>query len=81
MRSVLNRFLWEESGHLIKGVTALVGAAGAIVLAVGATADQDALVWIGAVVLALAFVNGGFIEHTKIDYPMLKRLDDLEAKQ
>lgn len=81
MRSILNRFLREESGHLIKGVTALLGAAGAIVLAVGVTGDTDALVWIGAIVVAVAFINGGFIEHTQLDYPVLKRLDELEAKQ
>jgi len=81
MRSVLNRLLREESGHMIKAITAMLGAAGAIVLAVGITGDNDALVWIGAVVVAVAFVNAGFIEHTKIEYPVLKRLDDLEAKQ
>ncbi len=81
MRSILDRLLHEESGHLIKGVTAILGAAGAIVLAIGVTGDTDALVWIGAIVLAVAFINAGFIEHTQLDYPVLKRLDDLEAKQ
>ena len=81
MSSILARLVREESGHLIKVVTALLGAVGVIVLAVGITGDSDALVWIGAAVVAVAFVNAGVVEHTQLEYPVFKRLDDLEAKQ
>ncbi|MDA1004454.1 MAG: hypothetical protein O3B31_14105 [Chloroflexi bacterium] len=59
----------------------MLGAVGAIVLAVGATGDNDTLVWIGGVVVALAFLNSGFIEHTKMDYPLYRRVDELEKSR
>jgi hypothetical protein len=75
----LQRLATEEDGHLVVGVTGLLGAAGAIVLAVGATIDIDVLVWAGAVVVAAGSINGTFREHTQVTYSILDRLDRLEG--
>ncbi len=79
MRALLQRLLTEESGHLAVAATGLLGAAGAIVLAVGATNANDVLVWIGAAVLVAAYINGSTGEHRQVTYPILARLDELEG--
>jgi len=80
MLALIRRLFHEESGHNVRAATGLLGAPGAIVLGVGASAGNDVLIWIGAVVVALAFINVSFIEHVRYDYPLLERIEDLEAK-
>ncbi|MEE8421432.1 MAG: hypothetical protein V3S31_01500 [Dehalococcoidia bacterium] len=79
MRAFLRRLLTEESGHMVIAATGLVGAAGAILLAVGVTGDTDVLVWIGGGVMAVAFLNGSIREHQLVDYEIFARLDELEG--
>lgn len=81
MRSLTARMRREEDGHVWRGVTALLGAAGAIVLTLGVTGANDTLAWIGGVVVALAFLNSGFMEHSKMDYPLYRRVDELEKSR
>lgn len=79
MRAFLRRLHTEESGHLIVAATGLIGAAGAILLAAGATTDTDVLAWIGGGVMAAAFLNGSIREHTEVTYGIFARLDELEG--
>lgn len=79
MRAFLRRLHTEESGHLIVAATGLIGAAGAILLAAGATTDTDVLAWIGGGVMAVAFLNGSIREHTEVTYGIFARLDELEG--
>lgn len=78
LRSVITRAMWEEDGHLWRLITGVLGAVGAIRLAVGATGGNDTVTWIGGVVVALAFLNSAFLEHSRMDYPIYHRLDELE---
>jgi hypothetical protein len=68
----------DERGHTAPLVPALVGAAGAIVLAIGAAADSDIAAIIGGIVLAVGLLATTLVYHTAIDYPIFRRLDDLE---
>lgn len=69
----------EETGHAVAGLAALIGAAGAIVLAIGAMNDNDATTIIGGIVLAVGVLGSGLLEHMTIDYKIFERLNRLES--
>ncbi len=67
-----------EEGHTQPLVTTLLGAVGAIVLAVGAAEDSSIAAYIGGIVLGLGLLATPVVAHITIDYEIFKRLDDLE---
>ena len=69
----------DESGHALAGLAALVGAAGAIVLAIGAMNDNDATTIIGGIILAAGVLGVGLLEHMTVDYKIFDRLNKLES--
>jgi hypothetical protein len=71
----------DESGHALAGLASLVGAAGAIVLAIGAMNDNDATTIIGGIVLAAGVLGAGLLEHITIDYGIFERLTKLEGEK
>jgi len=78
LRKVLQTASADERGHAAPLVPALVGAAGAIVLAVGVAADSDVAAVIGGIVLAAGLLATTAVYHIAIDYPIFRRLDNLE---
>ena len=72
LRSGLRRVHREESGHTAPLVSFLLGAAGAIVLTIGAVADQDVVTIIGGVLVALGFLAIGIWAHIQVQYPTLR---------
>jgi hypothetical protein len=67
-----------EEGHAAPLLPALVGTAGAIVLAIGAAADSSVTAVIGGVVLAVGLLGTTVLHHLTIEYDLFKRLDNLE---
>ena len=80
MVRMLERLMREEQGHAQAGVGTLVGAIGAILLAIGAAGETDWLIWVGGVVLALGIIAAGLLHHTVVDYELYGRLEKLEGK-
>jgi len=69
-----------EEGHGAPLIGALIGGAGAILLALGAAGDRGALAIIGGVALAVGLVAMLVIQHTRVEWDMMARLDKLEKK-
>ena len=69
-----------EEGHGMPLVGALIGAAGAILLAIGAANDTGALAIIGGIVLAVGLFAALIIQHMTVEYGIFGRLDELEKK-
>ncbi len=67
-----------EEGHAAPIPGALVGGAGAILLAIGAANDTGVLTIIGGVVLAIGLVATLLLQHVGVEYPIYRRLDDIE---
>lgn len=78
LRRVLQTANADERGHAAPLVPTLVGAVGAIVLAVGVAADSDVAAIIGGIVLAVGLLATTVVTHTVIDYLIFRRLDNLE---
>jgi hypothetical protein len=68
----------REDGHALPAVGSLIGAAGAIALAIGACDNRDWLTILGGIVLAVGIVAGGVLEHMGVDYGIFGRLEKLE---
>ena len=68
-----------EEGHALAGVASVVGAAGAIVLAIGAMTDNDATTIIGGIVLAAGIFAVNLLEHMTVDWNIFARLEKLEG--
>ena len=69
-----------EEGHGLPLVGALIGAAGAILLAIGAANDTGVLSIVGGIVLAVGLMAMLVIQHTTVEYGIFGRLDELEKK-
>ena len=67
-----------EEGHGAPIPGALLGGAGAILLAIGAANDKDVLTIIGGIVLAVGLMATLLLSHMMIEYGIFKRLDDIE---
>ena len=78
--ATLTRLHREEAGHLAPTLATLLGAPGALLLAVGAAVDADVVTIIGGVVLALALVAAGSLAHVGVEYPLMRRVDELEKR-
>ena len=71
----------DESGHVATGVGALPAVAGAILLGIGAANDTGWLAIAGGIVAGLGIVFYDLVRHTRIDYGIYRRLDELEGKR
>ncbi|MEX0750047.1 MAG: hypothetical protein WD359_04485 [Dehalococcoidia bacterium] len=69
-----------EEGHATAGIGTVIGAAGAIMLAIGAAGDTDWLTITGGIVLAIGVIAAGVLHHQVVDYDLFGRLDKLEGK-
>jgi hypothetical protein len=80
MREHLARAHDDEAGHAVPGLASLVGAAGAVVLGIGAANDSGAIAVIGGIVLAVGFLAYTLLDHMNVDYNVFGRLEKLEGK-
>ncbi len=69
-----------DEGHGMPVIGVLIGAVGAILLAIGAANDTGALTIIGGVVLAVGLLATLVIQHMAVEYDIFARLDKLEKK-
>jgi hypothetical protein len=68
----------RRTGHAAPLALTLVGAAGAIVLAISVAADSDVAAIIGGIALAAGLLATTIVSHMDVDYPIFRRLDNLE---
>lgn len=76
----INQTIKSEEGHAQPGIATLIGAAGAILLAIGAANDTGVLTIIGGIVLAVGLVAAPVVQHMIVDYDVFGRLEKLEKK-
>ncbi len=69
-----------EEGHAAPIPGALLGGAGAILLAIGAANDTGALAIAGGIVLAVGLMATLLLSHVTVEYGIFKRLDDIEKQ-
>jgi hypothetical protein len=78
LRSIA-RNLRSEEGHAGPGVAALVAAAGAVILGIGAAGDD--LGWlavVGGIVLGAGVLAALVLDHMQVEYNIFERLEKLE---
>ncbi len=68
----------SEEGHAAPLLLAIVAAAGAIALGIGASEDSSIVAIVGGVVLGLGVIGAIAADHLTIDYEIYNRLDELE---
>jgi hypothetical protein len=69
----------SEEGHAGPAVSALVAAAGAVVLGIGAAGDD--LGWlavVGGIVLGVGVLAALILDHMQVEYNIFERLEKLE---
>jgi membrane protein YdbS with pleckstrin-like domain len=76
----LLKMLRGEDGHAGPVPAALLAAAGAIVLGVGAANGTGWLAVVGGVVLALGILATLVLNHVTVEYDMYARLEVLEKR-
>ena len=69
-----------EEGHGMPLIGAVIGAVGAVLLAIGAANDTGVLSIVGGIVLAVGLIAMLVIQHMAVEYGILDRLDKLEKK-
>ncbi len=74
----LRRLERSEEGHAAPLLLAIVAAAGAIALGIGASEDSSIVAIIGGVVLGLGVIGAIVADHMTIDYDIYSRLNELE---
>ena len=75
---ILRQLERSEEGHAAPLLLAIVGAAGAIALGIGASEDSSIVAIVGGVVLGLGVIGAITAYHLTIDYDIYRRLDELE---
>ncbi|MDE3094545.1 MAG: hypothetical protein KGK07_00910 [Chloroflexota bacterium] len=78
---VRNALQHGEDGHGLPLIGTLAGAAGAILLAVGAANGTGALAIVGGIVLAVALTATMVLNHVGVEYDIYRRLDEIEKKR
>jgi tetrahydromethanopterin S-methyltransferase subunit D len=69
-----------EEGHGMPLIGTLIGAVGAILLAIGAANDTGALAIVGGIVLAVGLFATLVIQHMTVEWGIFGRLENLEKK-
>ncbi|MCS7294810.1 MAG: hypothetical protein RMK15_02575 [Chloroflexota bacterium] len=65
--------LQRESGHALPVLAALVAAAGAILLGIGAANDSGVLAIVGGIVAGVGVIAHELVRHVTIDYEFFRR--------
>ncbi len=77
---LLSRIERAEEGHAAGLPGPIAAGIGAVLLGIGAANGSGVLCVVGGVVVAVGMIAGTVIHHTQIEYPIYKRLDNLEKK-
>jgi hypothetical protein len=75
------RMLSGEEGHAGPVPGALIAAAGAIVLGIGAANDTGWLAVVGGIVLGVGVLATLVLNHMTVEYDMYARLEALEKRE
>jgi hypothetical protein len=71
----------QEDGHAGTLPGLLVAAAGAVILGIGACADDLGwLAFVGGIVLGVGIIAAAVMDHMVVDYDIFARLEKLEGK-
>ncbi len=70
-----------EAGHAKPVPAVLVGAAGAILLGIGAANDTGWLAVVGGIVAGVGMIAASVTHHVGVEYEFYRRLDALEKKK
>lgn len=71
----------DEEGHAAPAVGALIGAAGAILLGIGAANDSGALAITGGILAGVGILAAAILDHVMVEYGIYDRLEKLEGKK
>jgi hypothetical protein len=77
-QAILRALHEGEEGHTQALMATVLGAGGAIALAVGAAEDSSVAIYIGGIVLAVGLVASMVLSHLTVDYEIYDRLNKLE---
>lgn len=70
-----------EAGHAKPIPAVLVGAAGAVLLGIGAANDTGWLAVVGGIVAGVGMIVASLTHHVGVEYEFYRRLDALEKKK
>lgn len=71
----------DESGHATPALGAVIAAAGIVVLSIGAANDTGWLTVAGGIVGGVGLLAASVLNHLKVDWGILGRLDNLENQK
>jgi hypothetical protein len=81
LQAITASLIRDEQGHAGPLPAIVVSAAGAVILGIGAAADDMGwLAVVGGVVLAVGIVGMTLLNHMMVEYDIFARLDTLEKK-
>ncbi len=80
LRSRITELHGDEDGHAVPAAGALVGAAGAILLGIGAANGSDALAIVGGILTGVGILAASVLDHMMVEYGIYDRLEKLEKK-
>jgi hypothetical protein len=79
--TIINAITRGEEGHGLPLIGALIGAAGAVLLGIGAAGDTDWMSIAGGIGIALGFFVLPVLNHMNVEYELYGRIEKLEGKQ
>ena len=80
VRTIIRSANENEDGHVRQLPGALVAAAGAILLGIGAANDTGWMAVVGGITAGVGILAGVAMHHIMVDYEIFRRLDNLEKK-
>ncbi len=80
-RTLAGALAAPEAGHAKPVPAVLVGAAGAILLGIGAANDTGWLAVVGGIVAGVGMIAASVTHHVGVEYEFYRRLDALEKKK
>ncbi len=80
VRSIIRELNETEDGHIGPLPGALVAAAGAILLGIGAANDTGWMAVVGGIAAGVGLIVSFVMNHMKVEYDIYSRLDKLEKK-
>ena len=80
VRTIIRSANENEDGHIGPLPGALVAAAGAILLGIGAANDAGWMAIVGGIAAGVGILAGVVMHHIMVEYDFYRRLDALEKK-
>ena len=70
----------NDEGHAMPAIASLAGAAGSILLGIGAANDSGALAIAGGIIAGVGFLGAMLLDHVQVEWDIFGRLEKLEKK-